>query len=95
MKRRKLACLIVINVVLLAMLAMVSVIPSAEAQAKRRRGDYMLIASKVNGNASIVYVYDTVNRDLIALTFRQGKLTVLAPARNINNDLGRLERGGK
>ena len=55
----------------------------------------MLIASKVNGNNSIVYVYDTVNRDLIALTYRQGKLNVLAPARNINNDLVRLERGGK
>jgi hypothetical protein len=95
MKRKKLAYLIVVNVVLLAMLAMISAIPSAEAQNKRRRGDYMLIASKVSGSNSIVYVYDTVNRDLMALTFRQGKLTVLAPARNINNDLDKLERGRK
>ena len=94
MTRKHLAGLIIVNVVLLLALVMVSVIPSAEAQARRRRGDYMLISSKVQGaNGSVVYIYDTVNRDLIALSYNgQGKLTVIAPARNINSDLAKLEK---
>ncbi|MDX1565228.1 MAG: hypothetical protein R3236_07480 [Phycisphaeraceae bacterium] len=93
MNRKHLAGLVLINVVLLAAMAIVSVMPADAQNRQRRRGDYMLVSSEVRGNSSIVYVYDTANRELIALSYNgRGKLEVAAPAHSIGADLQKLGR---
>jgi hypothetical protein len=66
---RRLRGLLALNAALLAVLGAVTFGPSAGAQA-RSRGDYTMAAGRSNGAQSgIVYIVDTVNQELIAITF--------------------------
>ncbi|MDY7109404.1 MAG: hypothetical protein SYC29_12280 [Planctomycetota bacterium] len=66
---RRLRGLLALNAALLAVLGAVTFGPSAGAQA-RTRGDYTMAAGRANGAQSgVVYIVDTVNQELIAVTF--------------------------
>ncbi len=92
MNRKHLAGLIIVNVVLLVAMAVLTVMPADAQNRARRRGDYMMIASQANGGNSVVYIYDTSNREIIALAYARDKIIVAAPAHNIGADIAKLER---
>lgn len=65
---------LVVNAVLLALLAAVSLAPVASAQrgAARARGEYSMSAGRIlGGSASVVYVLDAANQELIALRWNE------------------------
>lgn len=66
---------VIVNAALLALLAAVSLGPRADAQrgqTPRARGDYTMISGKImGGNASVVYVLDAVNQEMIALRWNE------------------------
>ena len=63
-----LLALIAVNAVLLGLLAVVTLAPTAEAQG-RTRGQYMMVAGGANNlQSSAVYVIDTVNQEMMILT---------------------------
>ena len=62
--------LIVLNVILLAVLAFVSLGPSASAQSGRSRGQYLMVGGKyVMNQAGVAYILDQSNQELISLSW--------------------------
>ena len=62
--------LIVLNVILLAVLAFVSLGPSAGAQSGRSRGQYLMVGGKyVMNQAGVAYILDQSNQELISLSW--------------------------
>lgn len=62
------------NAALLALLAAVSLAPVASAQrgTSRARGEYSMSAGRIlGGSASVVYVLDAANQELIALRWNE------------------------
>ncbi len=94
--RSSLRGLIMLNMVLLTLLATVTFGSKADAQA-RQRGDYAMVAGGANGtNASVVYVVDTVNHQMIAVTYDQnGKTIAGVGARNLVRDAAQVATGGR
>jgi len=70
MRSRQTRALVALNAGLLAVLALVTAVPRADAQAGVRRppGTYALVGGEPpGGNANAVYVLDSANRELIVL----------------------------
>lgn len=88
--------LIVLNVVLLTLLAAVTFGARADAQ-MRQRGDYNMVAGGASGtNSGVVYVVDTVNHQMIAVTFDQTSKTIVGVgARNLARDAAQVSSGGR
>ena len=87
--------LLALNGALLAVLGVVSLGPSAEAQ-PRVRGAYTMAGGDVNGSLSaVIYVVDTTNQELIAIHYdpSQKKLQGLG-YRNLAADTAALRQGG-
>ena len=62
--------LIVLNVILLAVLAFVSLGPSAGAQSGRSRGQYLMVGGKyVMNQAGVAYILDQSNQELISVSW--------------------------
>ena len=71
------AALLALNGALLALLAAVTFGPSVDAQQGRRRGDYTMVAGGVKGaSSSAVYIVDTVNQEMMAVTYSQQTKTL-------------------
>lgn len=89
MNRKSLAALLVLNVALLAALAVLSFGPAAQAQqANRLRGNYLMTLGEIRGvTSTVVYIYDTKNRELLPVTFDGRKLKTLTTTREIGPDL--------
>ena len=65
----QLRALVALNAVLLALLAVVTLAPSVDAQA-RARGSYTMVAGRAPGaEAAVVYIVDTINQELIAVNY--------------------------
>ena len=87
--------LLALNGALLALLAAVTFGPSVDAQQGRRRGDYTMVAGGVKGaNSSAVYIVDTVNQEMMAVTYNQQSKTLDGVGyRNLAADAGIVLRG--
>jgi len=88
--------LLALNGALLLVLGAVTFGPSAEAQV-RARGSYTMVAGGVNGSASgAVYIVDTTNEELIALTYDpNSKELVGVGFRSLAADVVNLGRPGQ
>ena len=88
--------LLVVNAALLALLGVVTFSPAADAQA-RSRGNYVMVAGGVAGSASgAVYIVDTVNEELIALTWEPNDRELLGVGyRNLSVDATTLAQPGR
>ncbi len=86
--------LLALNGVLLGLLAVVTLGPTVAAQ-NRGRGDYMMVAGRANGaDSSVVYIVDTANQELIAVTYSQSNKRVDGIGyRNLAADSAGLMRG--
>ncbi len=99
MSRKSLGGLIVINVVLIAVLALLSFTPqTAEAQlgGGRRAGDYLMVAGTLPGrDSNAVYIIDLNNAAMMAVNYdnTQRTLTPLGSARDLTADF--TPAGGK
>ena len=61
--------LIALNAALVALLAVVTFAPAVKAQTKAR-GQYTMVAGGVNNSqSSVVYIADTVNQELMVVTY--------------------------
>ena len=89
-----LRALIVLNAVLLGVLAVVTFAPSVSAQG-RIRGMYTMVAGGANNlQSSAVYVIDSVNQEMIVLTYDAAKRSLSGLAyRNLAADSAELTRG--
>lgn len=87
--------LLALNGLLLAALAMVTFGPSVEAQSARSRGEYVAVAGGVQGtSADVIYIADTVNQELIALSYDHDKKLLEGIAwRNLRTDQADLLGG--
>ncbi len=87
--------LIVLNVLLLLLLGAVSFSARADAQ-RPSRGDYTMAAATVNGSASsAVFIVDTANREMIAVTYEPSQRELVGVGyRNLTADTAALARGG-
>lgn len=85
--------LVVLNLLLLTLLAAVTFGSKADAQV-RQRGEYTMVGGGANGaNAGIVYVVDTVNNQMIALTYDQtNKSLVGVGSRDLGRDAAQVGR---
>jgi hypothetical protein len=73
---RRLLGLLALNAALLGLLAAVTFSPAADAQG-RARGSYLMAAGNVKGaQAGAVWIVDTVNQELIAVTYDPNAKTV-------------------
>lgn len=88
--------LILLNVLLLLLLGAVTFGSQAKAQA-RSRGDYVMVAGGANGAISgVVYVVDTVNNQLIAVSYdTNSKRLVGVGATNLARDAARVSQGAR
>ncbi len=89
-----LRALVALNAALLVLLAVVTFAPAADAQG-RRRGIFTMVGGGVQGStSSAVYVVDTVNQELMVLTYSQAtkRLDGLG-YRNLAADAADLLRG--
>jgi len=90
MNKKSLAGLIALNVVLLAVLALVSFAPArVEAQTATRRaaGTYTMISGTITGQPyDIVYIYDTKNQQMMAVAFDGRTVKTLSIARDVAAD---------
>ncbi|MFM9996146.1 MAG: hypothetical protein ACKVU4_10130 [Phycisphaerales bacterium] len=81
---------ILVNAGLLAVLAGVSLAPSADAQrgTARARGDYSMVAGRIQGgNAAVVYVLDAANQEMIALRWNESTKSLEGVGfRDLNQD---------
>ncbi|MCH8344122.1 MAG: hypothetical protein IH983_09045 [Planctomycetes bacterium] len=86
--------LLALNAVLLGLLAVVTFGPTVAAQ-DRGRGDYTMVAGRANGaDSSVVYIVDTANQELIAVTYSQSNKRVDGIGyRNLAGDSAGLMRG--
>ncbi len=91
--------LIALNAVLLGVLATVTFAPPASAQV-RARGAYTMVAGGANNvQSSVVYIIDTVNQEMTAMTYDSASRSVKGLGyRNLAADaanlLGRVRAGG-
>ncbi len=87
--------LLALNGALLALLAAVTFGSSVDAQQGRRRGDYTMVAGGVKGaNSSAVYIVDTVNQEMMAVTYNQQTKTLDGVGyHNLAVDAGIVLRG--
>ncbi len=87
--------LLALNGALLVLLAAVTFGASVDAQQGRRRGDYTMVAGGVKGaNSSAVYIVDTVNQEMMAVTYNQQSKTLDGVGyRNLAVDAGTVLRG--
>ncbi len=61
--------LVILNAILLAVLAAVTFNPDARAQ-QRVPGEYTMVGGGAKGTqASVIYIVDTVNQEMIAVTY--------------------------
>lgn len=94
------AALIALNAVLLGLLAAVTFGPPASAQQMRARGAFTMLAGGANNSqSSVVYIVDTVNQEMTAMTYDSSNRAVKGLAyRNLAadaaNQLGRVRAGG-
>lgn len=88
--------LILLNVVLLILLGAVTFGSQAIAQT-RVRGDYVMVGGGANGaNSGVVYVVDTVNNQMIAVTYdNTTKALAGVGARNLSRDGAQVAQGGR
>ncbi len=93
MNRRSTRRLFALNLALVALLALVSFWPSSGASAQpnvqpRVRGEYAMVSGRtVMGGAEVVYVVDTLNRELIAVRWDQGRKSLTGIGyRNLDAD---------
>ncbi len=94
-RRGAVPALLAINGLLLLLLGVVTLGSPAGAQT-RVRGDYTMVAGSVNGSDSgAVYIVDTVNREMIAITYdpNQGQLEGVG-YRNLAADVATIVQGG-
>ncbi len=93
--RSRLGGLIALNAALLAVLAVVTFAPGANAQ-HRSRGKYAMVTGGVTGSlSSVVYIVDTANQELIALSFDPSAKRLKGVGyRNIESDAGDVTRRG-
>jgi hypothetical protein len=89
--------LIVLNLALLAVLAAVTFGGSgrsAEAQMRMARGDYTMISGRAPGSdGGVVYIVDTVNHDMVALTYDHANRQLFGVAyRNLAADAAQAHR---
>ncbi|MBT8487114.1 MAG: hypothetical protein HKO59_02860 [Phycisphaerales bacterium] len=92
--RTRLRALLVLNGCLLLLLGIVSFSPPADAQ-YRVRGKYMMAAGGINGSISdAVYILDTTNRELIALTYEPSTKELIGIGyRNLVSDTANVRSG--
>ena len=85
---------LVVNAIGLALLAAVTFAPTAGAQ-YRARGSYTMAAGRANGaDSGVVYVVDTANQELIAVTYNPNTKVIDGVGyRNIAADAGEVARG--
>lgn len=70
--------LVAVNLLLLAHLAGVLELPTAEAQNGRARGKYLAVSGGVAGSESdAVWIVDTVNREMVTLTWDPNRKEIL------------------
>lgn len=86
-----------LNALLLGALGLVCLAPSSEAQLLRARGAYTMAAGGAKGsNSEVLYVVDTINRELIALRYdADGKRLAGVGYRNLVEDAARLGAAGR
>jgi len=71
-KRSALHGLVAINALLLGALAVVSLSPSAGAQA-RRNGLYTIVGGTANGQVNgVAFIIDEVNQEMVAVAWNEG-----------------------
>ncbi len=69
--------LVALNLVLLAVLALITLVPKAGAQLgssvdQRARGEYILVGGEpASGNSNAIYILDTANRELVAVRWNE------------------------
>ena len=87
--------LLIVNGLLLMLLGVVTFGASADAQS-RARGSYTMVAGGVNGSSSgAVYIIDTTNQELMALTWDPNQQTLVGVGyRNLVQDMATISRGG-
>jgi hypothetical protein len=90
--------LIALNLGLLGVLALVSMMPQANAQqaVTRNRGDYTMIGGRASGiPESVLWIIDGTNQEMVVLRYEQGSKS-LRPIgyRNIAADINQ-SRGGR
>lgn len=93
MRRSRLRSLILLNGVLLAALAAVTLAPSAQgqAQAARGRGSYTMVAGNIIGvTEAAIYIVDAGNMEMVVTSWdRSRREMVNIGYRNIQSDMGR------
>ena len=68
--------LVAVNAALVLVLGAVTLSPDATAQANQARpaGKYMLVGGQpISGNSNVAYVIDTVNAEMVAVKWNQGR----------------------
>jgi hypothetical protein len=93
-KRSGLRGLLVLNVVLLALLALVTFGSGAGAQSARGRGEYTMVSGGANGtDAGIIYIVDVANQEMIAMTYNSNtKVLDGVGYRNLATDANNVVR---
>jgi hypothetical protein len=91
--------LIALNAALLALLALVTLAPHAQAQAKRARpkGQYAIVDGKIQGQQEgAIYVLDTANQEMVVLKWDRSRKT-LNPIgyRDVAADAEQAQKGGR
>lgn len=91
MRKKSLPALIVLNVILLAAVAALWLIPAPEAQAQlgARGNEYVMISGEVNGrNEDVIYILETTSARMAAVMYMSGtdNFTVI-DGTNIANDV--------
>jgi len=86
--------LLALNAALVALLAAVTFGPKVDGQA-RPRGEYTMVAGGVKGaNSSAVFVVDTVNQEMMAITYNQeAKVLEGIAYRSLAEDVASVQRG--
>ena len=88
MSRRSVAMLIVLNVVLIAALAVLTLAPQpAQAQLGSSSGNYIMVAGDTPGKtADTIYITDIDNGATIAVTYDQNRGLVPVAGRDLSAD---------
>lgn len=86
--------LLLLNAAMLAVLAVVTFAPNADAQ-NRARGDYTMVSGPVPAmSGSAVYIVDTINQEMMVIAFSQSSKRLEGIGyRNLAQDADSLGRG--
>lgn len=98
MNRRPHQGLIALNAVLLGLLALVTLAPGAQAQARKRPpGQYAIVDGRIQGVAeAAIYVYDSSNQEMLALRWdRSRKALQTLGHRDLAADAEQAQKGGR